>query len=721
MDRTGTKPVVVDFTGSYTLLLPIFVYFMVRAGYNGFIPNFFSGVVVETGIYKKLTIMTIEQKSINTIRFLAIDAIELANSGHPGAPMALAPAAYVLWMKHMRFNPRNPNWFNRDRFVLSNGHASMLQYAMLHLAGYDLSLDELKHFRELDSKTPGHPEHGLTPGVETTTGPLGQGFATAVGMAMAEAHLGAIFNKKDEVLVDHYTYVFCGDGDLMEGISHEAASLAGHHGLGKLIVLYDNNHITIEGSTSLAYSDDVAKRFEAYHWNVDDIGEVANDIDAISKAYDRAKAVKDKPTLIMLRSHIGYGSPNRVDTSLVHGSPLGKEEVALTRKFLEWPEETFLVPDDVKRSMGAVVGRGEGYEKDWKDRFAAYQQKNPDQAKLFEQYLAQQLPAGWADQLPVYTPDKGQRATRTVTSDVMKAVAEKLPWVVGGSADLGESTSTLIEGSGYFSKTAYQNRNIDYGIREIGMCAIATGLTVHGGIRPYCATYFCFTDYAKPAMRIAAVMKQPVIYVMTHDSIGLGQDGKTHQPVEQLATFRAMPDIITLRPGDANEAVVAWRIALERNAGPTLLVLSRQKLPVFDRTQVESADGVVKGGYILVKEKGESGPDVILIATGSEVHLAVEAQKTLQDQGIKARVVSLPSFELFRKQPKAYRDSVLPPAVTKRLAIEAAAPLGWHEWVGSEGVILGMREFGESAPDKDLFKHFGFTAEAIVGEVKKMG
>jgi len=663
--------------------------------------------------------MTIEEKCINTIRCLSIDAIEKANSGHPGAPMALAPAAYVLYTQHMRFNPKNPNWFNRDRFILSNGHASMLQYAILHLLGFEISLDDIKNFRQLGSITAGHPEHGLTPGIETTTGPLGQGFMTAVGMAVAEAHLGAIFNKDGLDIVDHYTFVFCSDGDLMEGASHEAASTAGNLGLGKLIYLYDNNHITIEGDTNLTYADDVAKRFESYNFHVQDLGDNANDLKVISDAFQKAKDVKDKPSMIILRTHIGYGSPNKHDTSGVHGSPLGEKELKLTKEFYNWPLDPFYEPQDVLDAMRQHIEKGKQQEAEWEQKLKEYKDKYPDLAAQFDQYLKQELPADWEKSLPVYTPASGDTATRTVTTDVMKALAAKLPWIIGGSADLGESTSTIIKDAGYFEKGHYENRNMAWGIRELNMCAASTGMMVHGGVRPYAATYFCFTDYAKPAIRMAAIMEQPVIYVMTHDSIGLGEDGKTHQPIEQLITFRALPHMVVIRPADANEAVYAWYAAIERKEGPTMLVLTRQKLPVFDRGKTGGADGVLKGAYILSPEQGDK-PDAILIATGSEVQYVLNAQKPLQDAGINVRVVSMPSWELFRRQPKEYRDKVLPPSITKRLAVEAAAPQGWHEWVGSDGEIIGMTEFGASAPAKDLFKHYGFTVDNVVDKVKKM-
>ena len=663
--------------------------------------------------------MTIEEKCIDAIRCLSIDAVEKANSGHPGAPMALAPAAFTLWMKHLRYNPRNPAWFNRDRFVLSNGHASMLQYAVLHLTGYDISMNDLESFRQLGSITAGHPEHGLTPGIETTTGPLGQGFMTAVGMAMAEAHLAACFNKKDQKIVDHYTYVFCSDGDLMEGASHEAASIAGHLGLGKLIYLYDNNHITIEGDTNLTYSDDVAMRFEAYHWHVQDLGETANDINVLSDAFRKAKEATDKPSMIILRTHIGYGSPNKQDTAEAHGSPLGDKEVTLTKEFYGWPDKPFFVPDDVYEYMHHAVEHGAQQEKDWNNGLNEYKNKYPDLANLFVQYLKQELPPDWNKDMPAYKPADGPMATRSVSPVIIDLLAPKMPWLIGGSADLGDSTQTIMKSSGYFAKGRYENRNMAWGIREHGMCAASSGMQLHGGVRPFASTYFVFTDYAKPAIRLAAIMGLPVIYVMTHDSIGLGEDGKTHQPIEQLITFRAMPDIVVIRPADANESVYAWQAAIRRKDGPTILVLTRQKLPIFDRDKVAGAEGVLKGAYVLSPGQGNQ-PAALLIATGSEVQLVLEAQKQLQESGINVRVVSMPSWEIFRQQPETYRDEVLPPSVRLRLAVEAASPEGWHEWVGEEGEVMGMTQFGASAPFKDLFVHFGFTVEKIMDKVKQM-
>lgn len=663
--------------------------------------------------------MNINEKCVDTIRCLAMDAVQKANSGHPGTPMALAPAAFALWMNHLRFNPANPQWLNRDRFILSNGHASMLQYAMLHLCGYDISLDDLKNFRQWDSNTPGHPEFRLTPGIETTTGPLGQGIMTAVGMAMAEAHLAAVYNKEEKI-IDHYTYVFCSDGDLMEGASHEAASIAGHLGLGKLICLYDNNHITIEGNTSLSYSDDVAKRFEGYHWDVQELTDSGNNIELISSAYEHAKKVKDKPSIIILKTHIGYGSPNKQDTSEAHGSPLGEDEIKLVKKFYGWPEDAkFLIPDDVKTHMGTLVDKGRQLEKKWNSLRDSYKEKHPQLYQQLENSLQQTLPNGWDKHLPVYLPKDGPKATREINSSFINAIADEVPWLIGGSGDLEPSTLTMIKSSGYFEKGNYENRNIAWGIREHLMCAASSGLALHGGIRPFASTFFIFTDYARPAIRLACIMELPVIYVMTHDSIGLGEDGTTHQPIEQLASLRAMPNMCVIRPADANEAMMAWKYALEKIDGPTMLVLTRQKLPIFDRTLVSSANGVSKGAYTLSKEQDKE-LDAILIATGSEVQLILEAQKELLDQGINVRVVSMPSWEIFRKQSKTYRDSVLAPTCKLRLAVEAGSPQGWEEWIGEEGDVIGISIFGASAPAKELFKHYGFTVEHVVQKIKEM-
>lgn len=649
-----------------------------------------------------------------------MDAVQKANSGHPGTPMALAPAAYTLWMNHLKFNPKNPGWRNRDRFVLSNGHASMLQYAMLYLTGYDLSLDDLKQFRQWGSKTPGHPENTLTPGIETTTGPLGQGIMTAVGMAMAEAHLAAVFNTDSEKIIDHFTYVFCSDGDLMEGASHEAGSLAGHLGLGKLICLYDNNHITIEGHTSLTYSDDVAARFRAYNWHVQDLEDGGNDIAAISGALQQARQVTDKPSMILLKTHIGYGSPNKQDTPEAHGSPLGVEEVRLTKKAYGWPEDAqFLVPDDVKDHMRGAVERGALWENTWDTAAAAYRKAYPEKYELLESYYAQKLPEGWNKDVRVYTPADGPKATREVSRDFLNTICKTVPWLIGGSGDLEPSTLTLIKSSGYFEKGNYAGRNIAYGIREHVMCAATSGLMLHGGVRPYAATFFIFSDYGRPAIRLAAIMDLPVIYVMTHDSIGLGEDGTTHQPVEHLASLRAMPHLWVVRPADMNEGNYAWQMALERTDGPVMLVLSRQKLPILDRSSMGAADSTLKGAYILQKESGDH-PELILIATGSEVQLIVAAQEKLEADGIPTRTVSMPCWEVFRAQEAAYRDEVLDPGCANRIAVEAASPQGWEEWVGEKGHVIGISGFGSSAPAKELFTHYGFTVDHVVSEAKKM-
>lgn len=661
----------------------------------------------------------IDKLSIDTIRALSMDAVQQANSGHPGTPMALAPLAYVLWSRFHRFNPKNPGWFNRDRFILSIGHASMLLYSMLHLTGYDLSLQELKDFRQWGSRTPGHPEYGHTPGVETTTGPLGQGIMNGVGMAMAEAHLAAVFNRPGHLIIDHHTWVFCGDGDLMEGASHEAASLAGHLGLGKLICVFDDNHITIEGSTALSCSDDAARRFQSYGWQVIVVGDRADDLDALSKAFEEARDEKDRPSLIIVRSHIGYGSPNRQDSSSAHGEPLGEEEIRLTKRFYGWPEEeTFFVPEQVRSHMGKAVERGIGLEEEWNARLDAYRQAYPDLADRLDASLSGTLPAGWDADLPVFSPEQAV-ATRAASGTVLNAVAARVPWLVGGSADLSPSTKTLIAGSGYFERDDPAGRNIAWGIREHAMAACASGMALHGGVRPYAATFFVFTDYARPSIRLAALMGLPVIYVMTHDSIGVGEDGPTHQPVEHLASLRAMPNLRVIRPADANETTCAWRSAMERIDGPTLLVLTRQNLPVFDRSVVAPADGLLKGGYVLSPEKGAT-PRLILLATGSEVQLVLEAQKRLAAEGIDARVVSLPSWELFREQPAEYRDRVLPPDVTARLAVEAGASLGWREWVGDRGGIIALDRFGASAPAGELFRRFGFTVENVVARATEL-
>jgi len=659
----------------------------------------------------------LSQLAINTIRTLSMDAVQAANSGHPGTPMALAPLAYVLFTRHMRYNPQNPEWVGRDRFILSAGHASMLQYAMLYLTGYDVSLEDIKNFRQLHSKTPGHPEYGYTAGVETTTGPLGQGVMSAAGMAMAEAHLGAVFNKGDHSLFDHYTYVICSDGDLMEGCSHEAASLAGHLGLGKLIYIYDDNHITIEGGTDIAFSDDTKKRFEGYNWHVVDLGDKANDLDAMDSAIAEAKANTDQPSIIILRSHIGYGSP-LVDTAKAHGSPLGAENIKITKEYYGWPtDKPFHVPQEALDHMREAVTRGAQAESDWNNMLSDWKAAYPELASLYDAYMEQPIPANLDELLPTYEPGT-KTATRNVNSDVINAVAADIPWLIGGSADLAGSTKTMIKNSEYLQKDHLQGRNIGWGVREMGMAAAATGMALHGGIRPYCATFFVFTDYARGAIRLSALMKQPVIYLMTHDSIGLGEDGPTHQPIEHLASLRAMPDLTVLRPGDPNEAVASWKYALEHNDGPVMLVLTRQGLEAVDRSVYGSTDGVAKGAYVLAKEKGDT-PQVILMATGSEVEIALEAYHTLQAEGVDARVVSMPSWELFQAQDEAYRSAVLPSNVKARVSVEAASTFGWHRYVGDSGIAIGVDSFGLSAPYKESYAELGITTEAVVAAAKK--
>ncbi len=669
---------------------------------------------------EKFSDMTVSERSIHTIRTLSMDAVQEANSGHPGTPMALAPLAYELWMNHLRYNPRNPGWFDRDRFVLSCGHASMLLYAVLHLSGYELSLDEIIRFRQWGSKTPGHPEYGLTPGVETTTGPLGQGFMNAVGMAMAEAHLASIFNRPGHSIVDHYTYVIMSDGDIMEGASHEAASLAGHLSLGKLICVYDDNRITIDGETSLSYSDDVVKRFEGYNWQVQNLGDSAEDLSRVSGAFNLAKAETERPSLIVVRSHIGYGSPRYQDTARAHGAPLGDEEVEATKKNYGWPEgETFHVPDEVSTHMGEAVSRGAALEEDWNRRFAKYESENPVLAAKFQEALGGKPPAGWESCIPRFDVDGGALATRAASGKVLNEIASAIPWLIGGSADLAASNNSLIEESENFAGGDYAGRNIYWGIREHVMGAASSGIALHGGVRPYAATFFTFTDYARPAIRLAALMELPVIYVMTHDSIGLGEDGPTHQPIEHLASLRAMPGLTIIRPCDANETAVAWRVAIERLEGPTMLVLTRQGLPTLERSEKNEADALARGAYVISPERGDS-PQAVLIATGSEVHLAMEAQNALVTDGIDARVVSMPSWELFREQSPSYRDSVLPAGVKARVAIEAGATMGWREWVGEDGVVIGIDHFGASAPYKEIYSQFGLTAENVAEQMKSI-
>ncbi len=661
----------------------------------------------------------LDRLCITTIRTLAMDAVQQANSGHPGAPMGMASLGYTLWTRRLRHNPSNPAWFNRDRFILSNGHASMLLYALLHLTGYDLTLDDLRNFRQWGSRTPGHPEYGHTPGVETTTGPLGQGFANGVGMALAEAHLGARFNRPGFPLVDHDTYLFCGDGDLMEGVAYEAASLAGHLALGKLICIYDDNKITIEGSTELAFSEDVAGRFRASGWHVQDLGDAADDLDVVTAAIDTAREERTKPSLIIVRTHIGYGSPHRQDSSSAHGEPLGLEEVRLTKLGYGWPEDSsFLVPREVSEKMLTVRNRGEALESSWQKLEEGYRQKFPELARQFVASLDGTLPDGWVEALPTFVPGDGPLATRAASGTVLNAAARAVPWLLGGSADLSPSTKTTINGSPTISRGNYAGRNIAWGVREHAMTSCSNGLALHGGVRPYASTFFIFTDYARPAMRLAALMKLPIIYLMTHDSLGVGEDGPTHQPVEQLASLRAMPGMTVIRPGDATETTAAWQVALTRR-GPTTLALTRQNLPVLDRTILAPAKGLLQGGYILAREAGEI-PVLIIIATGSEIHLALAARQVLAVGGVDVRVVSMPSWELFREQPVEYRNMVLPPTIKRRVAMELGSPQGWHEWVGGEGIVIGVEQFGASAPAGILLARYGFTVENLVNKAKEL-
>ena len=656
---------------------------------------------------------------INTIRTLAMDAVQKANSGHPGTPMALAPLAYVLYTRHLRHSPAQPDWPDRDRFILSCGHASMLLYATLHLAGYDLPLDELRRFRQWDSRTPGHPEHGLTPGVETTTGPLGQGFANGVGMAIAEAHLAARFNRPGHEIVNHWTYGIASDGDLMEGISHEAASLAGHLGLGKLIYCYDDNHITIEGDTKLAFSEDVAQRFGGYGWYVQRVAD-GNDLSALDAALRAAKAETTRPSLIIVRTHIAWGSPNKQDTAAAHGSPLGADEIALTKQGYGWPADPpFLVPGEVRAHFGRCVERGRELEAEWQRRVAAYRTDYPELAAAWRAVLAGELPGRWESALPTFTSQDGSQATRVWSSRVLNALAPAVPELVGGAADLAPSTDTLIKGSGDLETGRYGARNMHFGIREHAMGGVLNGMALHGGVRPYGATFLIFSDYMRPAIRLAALMELPVIYVYTHDSVGLGEDGPTHQPIEQLAALRAIPQLTVIRPADGPEVAAAWRAALLNTEGPTALVLTRQKVPVIDRAIWASADGLLRGGYVLA-DAGGGAARVILMGTGSEVGLCLAAREILEREGVQTRVISMPSLEIFARQPAEYRDAVLPPSVTARLAVEAAAGFGWHRWVGTAGEVLSVDRFGASAPYERIFHEFGFTADNVAARARAL-
>lgn len=657
----------------------------------------------------------LDQLCVNTIRFLAVDAVEKANSGHPGAPMGLAPVAYALWTKHLRFDPKDPNWFNRDRFILSNGHASMLHYALLHLTGYDLSLDDLKQFRQWGSKTPGHPERGDTPGIEVTTGPLGQGFANAVGMAIAEQFLASTFNRESHDVIDHYTYVIAGDGCMEEGITSEAASLAGHLELGKLIAFYDDNGISIDGDTNITFTEDVNRRFEAYHWHVLDLPDV-NDLDAVNHAIQIAKSVKDKPTLIVCHSHIGYGSPNRQDTGKAHGNPLGKDEVKLTKEHLHWPlEPEFFVPEEVLPVFRDAAARGTAEHDQWNQLFKKYKTADAGAHSQLSAAIAHELPDGWDAALPTYTPKDGPVATRTTGGKVMNAIAEKIPTLFSGSADLNESCFTKLEKWDDFEPSplkhgTYHGRTLNYGIREHAMAAIINGMAAHGGMYPAGSTFFCFSDYMRPSVRLSAVMNVCSKFVWTHDSVALGEDGPTHEPIEHLASLRAMPNFTVIRPADANETVEAWRCMMKLD-GPSGIVLTRQKLPVIDREKYAPAHGLAKGAYVI--SDAMSHPEIILIATGSEVHLALGAQVILEQSGMMARVVSMPCWEFFEAQPQSYRDMVLPSDVPCRLSIELGTSFGWERWVGQHGASLAIDHFGASAPYETILEHYGFTPQFI--------
>ncbi|MGA8186028.1 MAG: transketolase [Terriglobia bacterium] len=650
--------------------------------------------------------------SINTIRGLAMDAVQKANSGHPGMPMGAASMAYVLWTRHLRYDPLKPRWPNRDRFILSPGHGCILLYSLLHLAGYDMPLDELKLFRQWGSETPGHPEYHLDRGIETTTGPLGQGFGNGVGMAIAEKYLAAHFNRPGHELVNYKVYAIVSDGDLMEGVASEAASLAGHLGLNNLVYLYDDNHISIEGSTELAFTESRAKRFEAYGWFVQSI-ENGDDLEGIDKALKAARAETERPSIIMVRTHIADGSPNKHDTAGAHGSPLGEEEVKLSKENLRIPlEPKFYIPDDVLAHFRKAIERGEQAENEWQERLNSYRQAFPDLAAEWDRYVRGELPEGWKSKIPAFKPSDGPMATRQASGAVLNAISPSLPTLLGGSADLAPSTNTLIKGETAFEKGNYGGRNFHFGVREHAMGSALNGMALSGLI-PYGATFMIFSDYMRPTIRLAAMMKIRPIYVFTHDSIFLGEDGPTHQPIEQVSSLRAIPNVSFIRPADANETAVAWRVAIDRNDGPVALALTRQKLPVIDREKYASAEGLAKGAYILADSKGQR-PDVILIASGSEVSVALDAYEKLIAEGVAARVVSMPSWDLFEKQTQDYRDEVLPPETTARLAIEAAYPFGWERYIGPKGAVIGMTRFGASAPYKVLAEKFGFTADNIV-------
>ena len=665
-----------------------------------------------------VTVKDIDQKSIDTIRTLSMDAVQKADSGHPGTPMALAPLAYLLYTRYLKHNPHDPSWPDRDRFILSNGHASMLLYSTLYLSGYEIPFDELKAFRQWASMTPGHPEYGHTPGVETTTGPLGQGCGNSVGMAMAEAHLAARFNTDSHTIVDHFTYVLTSDGDMMEGVSHEAAALAGHLKLGKLIWFFDDNRITIDGSTDLAMSEDVRARFDAYGWHTQDVADV-NDLGALSTAIEAAQAETERPSFIRVRSHIGYGAPNKQDTSDAHGAPLGEDEVRAAKRFYGWPEdETFHVPDDVTDHFQEAKERGQQRQQAWGETFDAWSSANPDLAQEWTRIHRRELPEDWHTALPTFSPGDGKLATRKASGKVINEIAGRLPELIGGSADLAPSNKTLIDAGGEFQAGRYAERNLRFGVREHGMGAAVSGMALHGGVRPYGGTFLIFSDYMRPSIRLASMMRQPTIYVWTHDSIALGEDGPTHQPIEHLMSLRAIPGFTLLRPADANETAAAWRVAIERRDGPVGLVLTRQGLPILDPNDYPVMTGVPKGAYVL-SEASTGSPQLVLIGTGSEVSLALDAQRTLEAEGISTRVVSMPSWELFEEQDASYRREVLPPDVRK-LAVEAGSPLGWWRYVGDDGDVIGLERFGASAPSGVVYEQLGFNAANVARRARAL-
>ena len=653
----------------------------------------------------------LDQLCINTIRFLAVDGVQKANSGHPGMPMGAAPMAYVLWTRHLKHNPAQPAWPNRDRFVLSAGHGSMLLYSLLHLTGYDMPMAELQQFRQWGSKTPGHPEHWLVPGIETTTGPLGQGFGNGVGMAIAQKYLAAHFNRPGHEIVDYKVYALVSDGDLMEGVGSEAASLAGHLQLDNLIYFYDDNHISIEGDTQLAFTEDRAKRFEAYGWFVQKLDD-GNDLAAIDAAIRAAQAERGRPSIIMIRTHIGYGSPNKHDTADAHGTALGEEEVKLTKQNLGWPlEPAFLVPEEARAHFRLALQKGAKAEAAWQAKLAAYHQAFPELGAEWDRYTRGELTPGWQAKIPAFSHTEKPMATRQASGKVLNAISPVLPTLLGGSADLAPSTNTLIKGEKDFEPGSYGSRNFHFGVREHGMGAIMNGMALSGLI-PYGATFFVFSDYLRPALRLSAMMRAHAIFVFTHDSVFLGEDGPTHEPIEHLAACRAIPHLCSIRPADANETGIAWRVALEHKGGPVALMLTRQVLPIIDRTKYASAEGLEKGAYVLADAKGKT-PELILIATGSEVAPSLDAFEKLSAEGIATRLVSMPSWDLFEKQPQSYRDEVLPPNVTARLAVEAAVSFGWERYVGPKGAVHGINRFGWSAPYKVIAEKLGFTGAHI--------